>query len=389
MPGLEWIGKEEREAVLEVMDRGSVFFRYGFDEKRKHVFKTSEFEKKFAGYLNTGYAQAVSSGSAALRVALGAMGIGKGDEVIVPCFTFVATIEAVLESGATPVVAEIDNSLNIDPEDIAKKITKKTKAIIPVHMLGTACDMDSIMKIADSSNIYVIEDTAQSCGSTLFGKKLGTIGHMGTFSFDYVKTLTCGEGGMVVTNQKDLYERASQFADHGHMHDPSVPRGLDPKEIAGFNFRMNELQAAIGIVQFGRLDKMLARQRDNKEKIKNGLNDISGISFRPIIDAEGDGCDTLVMVLNNIEKAKAFANAVMEAKIATKILPDALGWHFFGNWPQIIKRIEEYSAKEPGKLFSKSREILNKCVAIPIGLEMDSSIDGIIENLRRIAKENL
>lgn len=390
MPGLEWIGKEERNAVMDVMDRGGVLFRYGFDEKRGNVFKVKEFEDAFAQYTGAAHAQAVSSGSTALRVALGALGIGPGDEVIAPCFTFVATVESILEAGATPVIAEIDKTLNIDPGDIEKKITKKTRAIIPVHMLGVAADMDRILAIAQKHGLHVIEDTAQACGSSLNGKKLGTMGNVGTFSFDYVKTLTCGEGGMVVMNDEDLYARASQVADHGHMHDPSVPRGLDPKEVYGFNFRMNELQGAIGLCQLARLDRMLERQRQNKARIKNELARIRGLSFRDLPeDPNADGGDTLVMVLKSSEKAKAFADAVMAAKVTTKILPDALGWHFFSNWPQIYGRIKKYAAKDPQKMFSKSRKILNKCVAIPIGLEMDGAIEGIVENLTQIARETL
>ena len=325
MAGNEWIGKEERDLVMDVMDRGAVFFRYGFDERRQNVFRTREFEQKFAAYLGCGHAQAVTSGSTALRAALGALEIGRGDEVIVPCFTFVATFESVLESGATPVVAEINDSLNIDPADLEKRITKKTKAIIPVHMLGVAADMNAIMEVARKHNLHVIEDTAQACGSTYFGRKLGTIGALGTFSFDYVKTLTCGEGGMAVTNDKMLYERCAQFADHGHMHDPSVPRGLDPKEIYGFNLRMNELNAAIGLAQLEKLDRMVARQRENKSRLKNALSGIKGISFRPQPDPQGDGGDTLVVSLKSPEKAKRFADAVAAAKISMKILPDALG----------------------------------------------------------------
>lgn len=387
MPGLEWIGKEERDGVLEVMDRGAVLFRYGFDEKRKDVFKVREFEESFAKILQVNFAQAVSSGSAAVRVALGAMGIQPGDEVIVPCFTFVATLEAVLEAGAVPVVAEINETLNIDPLDIEKKITEKTKAIVPVHMLGVVCQMNQILEIAKKHNLAVIEDTAQACGSTYFGKKAGTLGDMGTFSFDYVKTMTCGEGGMVITNERDLYERASQVADHGHMHDPSVPRGLDPKQIYGFNFRMNELSAAIGIAQLNRLDQILATQRKNKQQIKKGLETSRNISFRPMEDPDGDGGDTLVMVLDSAENAEKFSEALVARKVGTKILPDALGWHFFPNWPQIYSRIPAYQSGNTAVLFETSRAILNRCVAIPIGLCMDEGMDSLIQNLQDAARE--
>lgn len=386
MAGLEWIGQEEKDAVMEVMDRGGVLFRYGFEEKRDRVFKVREFEESFASAMGVEFAQAVSSGSAALRVALAALGVGPGDEVIVPCFTFVATVEAVLECGATPVVAEIDSTLNISPEDIPKRIGKKTKAILPVHMLGAAADMNRIMEIANAHNLFVIEDTAQACGSSYLGRTLGTIGHLGTFSFDYVKTMTCGEGGMVITGDEAFYQRACQYADHGHVHDPSVPRGLDPKEICGFNYRMNELQAAIGMAQLKRLDSMLERQRDNKRSLKEGLNDLRGIGFRDMLDPDGDGGDTLVLVFKNAKKASLFASRLAEERIGTKILPDALGWHFFGNWPHIAARIRKYASKDLSRLMPRSRKILGKCVALPVGLEMGGTIEPTVEALRRIAK---
>ena len=205
MAGFEVFGKEERQEVMDVMETG-VLMRYGFDAERKGVFKVRQFEEEVAAYCGAGYALAVTSGSSALKVALTALDVGPGDEVIVPAFTFIATYEAVLEAGAIPVMADIDDSLNLDPDDIINKLTPYTKAVIPVHMCGAPANIDRIVAVARKSNLLVLEDTAQAVGASYQGKKLGTFGEIGIFSFDYYKTITSGEGGMVITDSKELYD---------------------------------------------------------------------------------------------------------------------------------------------------------------------------------------
>ncbi|MGB9618036.1 MAG: DegT/DnrJ/EryC1/StrS family aminotransferase, partial [Desulfomonilaceae bacterium] len=223
MPGHEWIDEHETNQVLEVMKTG-ILFRYEFKNERRGVYKVKEFEDTFAAFNGAKYAHAVTSGTAALKVALAALGIGPGDEVITQGFTFIATYEAIIEAGAVPIPAEIDSTLNMDPSDFEKKITSRTKAVIPVHMLGAPARIEEIVTIAKTRGLKVIEDTAQALGAEVNGKKVGTIGDMGTFSFDFYKTITTGEGGMVVTNDKGLYIRASEYADHGHDHNPAVGR---------------------------------------------------------------------------------------------------------------------------------------------------------------------
>ncbi len=306
MGGSELIGKEEKEAIAEVIDREAVLFRYGFDDKRKHIFKVREFEEKFAQYMGVKYALAVSSGTASLRVALAALDIGPGDEVITQAFTFVATMEAIMESGATPIIAEVDKSLNLDPEDFEAKISEKTKAVIPVHMLGVPARMDRIMEIARKHNIKVLEDSAQACGSSYRGKKTGTLGDIGIHSFDYVKTITTGEGGMVLTNDEELYLRSSWFHDHGHEHKDDRPRGQDTKSIPGFNYRMSEIQGAIGLVQLSRLNHVIREQRKNKSRIKEAISKIKGLRFRELPDEAGDGGDTLIFFIPNKGMASDF-----------------------------------------------------------------------------------
>jgi len=206
MPGYELIGREEMDEVMAVMKTG-VLMRYGFDKERGGVYKVREFEEAFARYLGASHALGVSSGSTALSVALKAMDVGPGDEVIVPAFTFVATYEAVLEVGAVPVMADIDETLCLSPASLEEKITPFTKAAIPVHMCGAPARIDRIVEVCKKRGLLVLEDTAQAAGGSFNGKKLGAFGDMGTFSFDYVKTMTTGEGGMIATNDKNLYLR--------------------------------------------------------------------------------------------------------------------------------------------------------------------------------------
>ena len=217
MPGFEIFGEEEKKEIMDVLATG-VLFRYEFMDQRKGVFKVREFEQKFAEYCGAGHAQAVTSGTSALKVALSAMGIGPGDEVITQGFTFVATWEAILEVGAVPVFTEVDATLNMDPVDLEKKITPATKCIVPVHMLGGQANIVEILGIGSRHNIPVLEDTAQAAGARIRGKHLGTFGKCGTFSFDSVKTLTTGEGGMIITDDLDLWRSMSEYHDHGHDH---------------------------------------------------------------------------------------------------------------------------------------------------------------------------
>lgn len=385
MGGAELIGKEEKEAVAEVFDRG-VLFRYGFNEKRKNIFRVVEFEKAFSHYMECPYALGVASGSAALRVALAALRIQRGDEIITQAFTFVATVEAILEAGGVPIIAEVDQSLNLDPRDLEAKITAKTKAIIPVHMLGVPARMDEIMAVAKERRIPVLEDSCQACGSSYHGKKAGTIGALGTYSFDYVKTLTTGEGGMLVTRDKGLYDLARYYHDHGHEHNPEVPRGEDSHSITGFNYRMNEVQGAMGKVQLDRLDFVLAEQRKNKAQIKKAIADLPGIEFRHQPDPAGEGGDTLIFFLPNAQKAKAFNESLVQSKIDTKILPSAMNWHFIGNW----KHMMEFCPPHRPDAWPKSETLLRRAIALPISVRMSGEqIQRAIAGVRKAAKEVL
>ncbi len=389
MPGYELIGKEERDAVLEIFDKyGGILFKHGFDALRNGSYKVFEFEAAFAKYLNVNYAQAVTSGTAALKVALEAASIGRGDEVITQSFTFVATAEAIIECGAIPVFTEIDNTLNMDFLDLEKKITKRTRAVIPVHMYGAAAQMDKITAMARKYNLLVLEDAAQAAGAEYKGKKLGTVGDIGAFSFDFGKALTTGEGGMVVSNSSDLYFKAREYADHGHQDNLSIPRGEDTRRRRGFNYRMAELQGAVGLVQLSKLDYAIKRQRENKKKIKDAIRDIGKFKFRAFSDEQGETGDTLVLIFDKIYQAGEFVKGIREKGLGTKNLPDAFSWHFAGTWGHIFSELEQYKDGTRKVLWKKSEELLKRTVALPINIKMnDRQISESVDVIKEVSKK--
>ena len=377
MPGFELMGDEERDAIVDLFDKnGGILFAHGFDGLRKGIFKVREFERAVADKLGAKYCQAVSSGSTALLVALRALGVKPGDEVITTCFTFVATVEAIIESGATPIIAEVDNSLNIDPEDIKKRITKKTKGIIPVHMSGAAADLDAVMSIAKKNNLWVMEDAAQGIGAKWSGKSLGTVADIAIYSLDFAKNITTGEGGLIVTDNKELYEKARAYHDHGHEYNPDFPRGLDTRSQPGFNFRMTEIQGAIGLVQLGKLDRILEAQRANKKKIKDGLADL-GLDYRVIHQPDGDIGDHIIFFCEDEAKAATVAKALQDGGVGTKNLPDALTWHYSGTWQHLFHDYPHLANCD--KLWPVSDKLLRRAIAIPVWVKMtDEAIEKAI-----------
>lgn len=397
MPGFEVLGDEEKEEILDVLSR-KVLFRYEFDQQREGIYKVEAFEKAFARYCGVNHALAVSSGSAALKVALSALGIGPGDEVITQGFTFVATWEAIFETGAVPVFAEIDDTLCLDPEDITNKISSSTKAVIPVHMCGAQSQINKVVSVAESHGIAVVEDVAQSCGGRLDGKALGSFGAMGTFSFDSVKTLTTGEGGMIITDDGDLYTRASEYHDHGHDHNPDVGRGLEKRNFIGFNYRMMELQGALGLAQLKKLDDIiLKRQRENKARIKNALAKIDQVTFRSIPDPEGDTATFLMFFLPSAAKAKAFRKAMAEDGAETVYWYDNT-WHYYEQWEHLLEKKSVIHSQYPFKTVSgekrcdymrsvlpKTAEILSRTLTIPININMEDQIPAIIKAIEKAA----
>ena len=283
--------------VNDVLETG-ILMRYGFDGPRKGIWKSKELETEICRKLGCGYTQLVSSGTAALTTASAALGIGAGDEVIMPVFTFVASFECILSVGAIPVLVDVDETLTLDPEAVRRAITPRTKCIMPVHMCGAMADLDPLLEICKEHNLILLEDACQSFGGRYKGKYLGTIGHAGTFSFDFVKIVTCAEGGAVVTNSEELYKKLDGFSDHGHDH-KGADRGADLHPFLGYNFRISELHAAVGLAQVRKLDHFISLQRKSLQQLQTILSTVPEVSFRHIPDPDGDICTFLDLVPAN------------------------------------------------------------------------------------------
>jgi len=371
-PGYEVIDAEERREVEDVFDNGGVLFRHGFEALRNGSYKVRDFERAFAEKFGVSDALAVSSGTAAIRVALASFGIGPGDEVITQSFTFVATVEAIVEAGATPVCAEIDETLNIDVQDAARLISPRTKAIIAVHMLGTPCDIRALRDLCDSSGVLLIEDTAWGCGGHLNDRLLGTWGDAAAFSFDHAKALTTGEGGMVIHADPERHLKARAWHDHGHENNPNLPRWEDSRNSSGFNFRMSELQGAVGLVQLTKLDRVLAGQRSTATRIRHLLGESGLDDFRPSPSGSQETDDAVIVRFESSLEAKAFREALLREGLSTKILPEALTWHFAGFWTHIEPLVRHHGAITP-ETWPKSFQELQRCAAIPTLVFPDES----------------
>ena len=329
-PGMELIGEEEKKELLEVIE-GGYLFRYGSPDNPAFKAKVYNLEQRVAELVGVDYAVAVNSGTTALLVALGGLGIGPGDEVIVPSYTFIASISSIVYARAIPILAEVDETLNLDPEDVRRKVTPRTKAIMAVHMLGNPARLDELKAIADEHDLFLIEDCAQAFGATYKGRRVGSIGNVGTFSFNIFKTLTAGDGGMVVTNSEADYRRYFAFHDQGHS---PLRTGVEvgSRPLIGLDFRMTELAAAVLLAQLRKLDTILTRLRANKRRLKEGIADIPGIGFREITDPDGE-CATLLTV---IFPDKDVARRISQ-ELGTKIVADS-GWHVYSNMEQILEQ---------------------------------------------------
>lgn len=376
MPGFELWSDAERKEVNDVLETG-ILMRYGFDGPRKGIWKAKELEEAICNTFGSKYAQLTSSGTAALSTAMAALGIGAGDEVIMPAFTFVASFEAILSVGAIPVLADIDDTLTLNPEAVRKAITPKTKCIMPVHMCGSMADMDALQTICKEHNLLLLEDACQSIGATYKGKYVGTIGDAGTFSFDFVKTITCGEGGVVMTDKEDAYIKCDGYTDHGHDHKQG-DRGADEHPFLGYNYRISELHAAVGLAQIRRLPEFLSIQKKNHIALKSFISQIPGVSFRRIPDPDGDSCSFLSWFLPSEEATVRVVEALREAGIlAGNFYWYNNNWHYIRRWDHLKNAVslnrlspvqEEVLFKLQHQDFSASDAIMNRCICTLINL---------------------
>jgi dTDP-4-amino-4,6-dideoxygalactose transaminase len=359
-PGSYRIGEEEKEQVLDVLKSGYLF-RYGSLDDPAYKHKVFTFERELAEFCGVKHALATTSGSASLIASLLALGIGPGDEVIVPAYTFVATFSSVIFTGATPVLAEIDESLNLDPLDIEKRITSRTRAVMPVHMLGNACDMDPILRIAKKHGLAVVEDACQAVGGSYRGKRLGSIGTIGAFSLNVFKTITTGDGGSVVTDDDALYTRAFALHDQGHTpHRAGVQVG--ERSILGMNFRMNELTGAVALAQLRKLDGIIAELRGKKAKLKERIAGIPGMHFRKLNDPAGDCATLCTVIFDSPDRAGKVAGALGSFTV------DRSGWHVYANMEHVSAYLEKKGLPHGRGAYPVTDGILGRSVNLSVGV---------------------
>jgi dTDP-4-amino-4,6-dideoxygalactose transaminase len=338
-PGSYVFGEEEKKELMDVIESGYLF-RYGTEGVDGFQHKVASFEKEMADKLGFKHVIATTNGTSSLLCSLAALGIGAGDEVIVPGYTFIASISSIILSNAIPVLAEVDESLTIDPKHIEELITERTKAIMPVHMLGNPCDMDAILAIAKKHNLYVLEDSCQAFGASYHGKRVGMFGDISAYSLNVFKTITTGDGGAVGTNDDLLYERAFGFHDQGHK--PSrMGVEVGNRSIVGMNMRMNELTGAVALAQLRKLDGILTTLREKKAKLKSHLTGLPNVGFRKVNDEAGECATLLTLMFDTPALAEKFGEKIGAKPIAYS------GWHVYNNMEQVLGKVTGAAANCP------------------------------------------
>ncbi len=399
-PGGMAIDEAEEQAVLEVLRTRRLYRFYG---PQPGPSKAEALEQAFAAATGARHALAVSSGTAALICGLAALGIGPGDEVIVPAYTWVSSPEAVLAVGGIPVIVEVDASLTLDPQDVERAITPYTRAIMPVHMRGVPCRMQELLDIARRHGLAVIEDVAQANGATYRGRRLGTLGDIGCFSLQFQKIITSGEGGMVVTDREELWQRAVMY------HDPVGGRRYRfPSErvLWGTNCRLAELLAAVALVQLGRLEGLLAAMRERKKVLKSGLQEVvqrKGLQFREVPDPEGDAGVALILYAASPDVAARVTGALNAENIGATLLytPDQPDYHIYRHWLPIMEQRSWSAAGAPWRwarreirysadMCPRTLDLLGRAVHLNVNPlysneDLEQMLDGITRVLDRLA----
>ncbi len=355
MPGTELFGSEERKEINDVLETG-ILFRYNHDQQRNGIWKARDFEAEVKKITGAKYAHAVSNGSAAIAIAMAASGIGAGDEVIVPPFTYIASVEAVLFIGAIPVFAEIDETLCLSAEGIRKAITPKTKGICLVHMCGTMADMDAILAVAKEHNLVLVEDAGQAFGASYKGTAVGLFGKAGSFSFDFFKIATAGEGGVIITNNEAVYKLADSYSDHGHDHIGNN-RGMEQHPVLGFNYRISELHAAVGVAQTRKVPHIREVNRKYKKMLTDILSQTEGISFSTLVDPSGDSATFLNILMPDAEIAKQTVDELNRAGIGGFNYWYLNMYHFINQWDH-LKNMKTVS-RLPAEAFGISQDYNN------------------------------
>ena len=362
MPGYELINNDEKKAILKLFDKKDYGKRPLF---RPRVY-VKKFEEAFSKFIGSKYSCCVSSGTAAIKIALVAAGVKKGDEVLVQSFTFIAPVEAIVDLGAKPVLVNIDETLNMCPKDLEKKITKKSKVIMPVHMLGVAADMKEINKIAKRKKLIVIDDNCEALGAKWNKKQmLGVQSDMCTWSFDNGKTITTGEGGMITSDNFEFIKLCREYMDHGHENNPKFPRGRDTHRIYGFNFRPTEMTGAIGLTQLKKINKILQKNKENYNEIIKIFKKYKQVKLRKIPGKSTPLHDCIIFNFESKKLSKKFVELINNQGLNTKNVPDAIEWHFAMYWDHIFKKFG-MNKKKLKSILKKSNDILERSVSIPI-----------------------
>ena len=394
MPGTELFGAEERKEINDVLETG-MLFRYNHDQQRNGVWKAREFEAEVRKVTGAKYAHAVSNGSAAIAIAMAASGIGAGDEVIVPPFTFIASVEAVLFIGAIPVFAEIDETPCLSAEGIRKAITPKTKGICLVHMCGGMADMDGILQVAKEHNLILVEDAGQAFGASYKGKSVGLFGKAGSFSFDFFKIATAGEGGAFITDDEEIYKLADAYSDHGHNH-VGNNRGMEQHPVLGFNYRISELHAAVGLAQTRKVPHIREINRKHKKMLMDILSQTEGISFSKLTDPAGDSATFLNMMLPDTETAKRTVDEMNKAGVGGFNYWNTNMYHFINQWDHLKKM--QTASKLPAQVLGmpqdyntvelpKSQEVVGRLISFGIRCTWtEEEIETLANNIAKAVK---
>lgn len=346
--------------MLDVMESGYLS-RYGNPEDPRFKRKVLQLEEEFARFSGARHALALSSGTGALWTSLLALGIGPGDVVLVPGYTFVATYSAVIFAGATPVLCEIDESLNMDPQDLEHRITKRTKAIVPVHMLGNPADLAPILEVARRHDLLVLEDCCQALGASYRGRRVGTHGQMGAFSLNYFKTITAGDGGLLVTDDAELYRRA--FALHDQGHSPArAGVEIGARSIMGMNLRINELTGAVALAQLRKLDAITSTLRTKKNRLKSRLEKTGTYRFRTLTDPEGECGTILTLIFDDVREARRVID-----RLGTKSVAQS-GWHVYSNMEHFIEKMAGVGEPAGKGTLPRTDDLLARSMNVSVGV---------------------
>ncbi len=382
-PGGMEVGQEELAALARVIESKNLFRYYGIGDGPDEV---ASFEREFAELMGTKHALCLNAGSSALICALIGAGVGEGDEVIVPAYTWNATPNAVLASRALPVLAEVDESLTLDPADVERRITPRTRAILPVHMRGAPAAMDELAALAKKHDLALIEDVCQAAGATYRGRRLGTFGDAGAFSLQFNKIITTGEGGVLITDRDDLLDLALDVHDCAN----SVRRGVGLPKFAGYNFRASELTGAMARVQLSRLDGLLQRMRVNHARLSTEINGLPGLTLRRANCDDGDAGIALIAFADSAARASEAAAALnAEGVLAMRIYdPDTPDLHIYPFWAPVLAAIEADGRPAPD--CPRTLELVERSIHIDVSpLCEEQDLDEIAFAFEKVAKQVL